>query len=201
MLSHVVELVDHHRAELLARLGDAPEARDHVVGGVSEVASRENGVFVGGDRLDDDHGRPTHGPLPVIREVLVGGQPQLAHVGRVRPEVDPMFERDMPQIQRLEDVRKRVGHGGIVALQSSQLSACSSQPETLFTDNRSVSWPVWQQAAGCWLQAADRSSSREAAKLRGRPRWRGPFANGLQQFSASRLCGLVAPRLAGFAAF
>jgi len=42
MRADVVELLDHHRAVLMAGVGDAAKVRDHAVVAVAEVASGED---------------------------------------------------------------------------------------------------------------------------------------------------------------
>ena len=87
MCADVVELLDHHRAVLVAGVGDAAKVRDHAVVAVAEVASGEDRGRMDRHRLHDDHRGPARGPLAVVAEMTFGRQALGTHIGGVGAEV------------------------------------------------------------------------------------------------------------------
>ena len=118
----VVELLDHDRAVLVARVGDAAEVGDHRVVAVAEVAPGEDRGAVDRHRLDHDHRRPAPRAFEVVTEVTFGGKALGAHVGRVGAEVEAMLERLRADPDRAEEVREgcHIGVSGAWSLVPGQ---------------------------------------------------------------------------------
>ena len=102
----VVELLDHHRAVLVAGIGDPAKVRDHAVVAVAEVAPGKHRGAVDRHRFDHDHRRPAQGPLDVVAEVAFGGEALGAHVGGMGAEVQAMLERYRAHLEGAEEVRE-----------------------------------------------------------------------------------------------
>ena len=111
MLTDVINLLDHHRAVLVAGLGDEPKGRHDGVVLMTEVAPREHRGGVSGHRLDDDHRGAAGGALAVVAEMARAGQTLLGHVGGVRAEIEAVLERLVPQRERREQMGEEPGHG------------------------------------------------------------------------------------------
>ena len=111
MLPDVVDLMNHHRAVRVARVGDTTEVRNYGVVVMAEVAPGEHPGGVGRDGLADDHRGTAAGPLGVVAEVALPGQPVLGHVRGMGAEVEPVLQRLVAQGQGLEQIGKRRRHG------------------------------------------------------------------------------------------
>ena len=110
VLADVIDLMDHHRAMLVARVGEAAKVRNYCVVGMNEVAAGEDRGAVGGDRFDHDHRCAATGALGVVPEVALPWKPLLGHVRGVCAEVEAMLQGLVPKIERLEEVRKSFRH-------------------------------------------------------------------------------------------
>ena len=110
VLAHVVQLLDHHGALAVAGIGDRTEAGYHAVVADTEVATGEHRCAVHGHRFDDDHRRTAASPLEVVAEVAFAGQAVDGHVRGVGAEHDTVAQRDVSELQRLEQVLELVGH-------------------------------------------------------------------------------------------
>ena len=104
MGADVIELLDHHRAMLMAGVGDAPEVFDDAVVAMPKVTAREHRGAVHRHRLDHDHRGPANRTLPVVAEMALHGQPLDAHVGGVRAEVEAVREGLAPERQWREQM-------------------------------------------------------------------------------------------------
>jgi hypothetical protein len=112
VLADVIDLVDHHRAVLVAGLGDGPEGRDDGVVLVAEVAPCQDPGAMGGYGLDHDHRGASTCPLGVVAQVPRAGQAVLGHVRGVGAEHDAVLQRRVPQGERRQQVREGfAGHG------------------------------------------------------------------------------------------
>jgi hypothetical protein len=107
MLPDVIDLVNHHRAVVVASIGDAAKVGNHCVVRVAKVATGEDAGGVGGDRLADDHRGAAPGALGVIAQVALTGQAGLCHVGGVGAEIEPVLEGLVTQIQGREQMGKQ----------------------------------------------------------------------------------------------
>ena len=126
----VVDLVDHHRAVLVAFVGDAQEVRDYAVVVVAEVGPDQHAGAVRRRRLDDDHRGAAPGALAVIGEVAVAGQPVDAHVRGMGAEDDAVLERLVTDLDGGEELGVTRHDGlplrGAVA---DEISACAARGE------------------------------------------------------------------------
>ena len=108
----MVQLLDDVGALGVHGIGDRAEPGDDGVVGVPEVPAGEHAGGVDGHGLDDDHRRPAACPFAVVPEVLLGGETELAHVGGVGPEDDPVAQREVPQLEWLSEMCVPPGHVG-----------------------------------------------------------------------------------------
>ena len=111
MGADVIHLMDHHRAVLMAGIGDAPEMGNDRVAFGQEIAPGQHRGLMDRRGLDDDHRRAAAGPLAVIAEVALRRQPLDAHIGGMGAEVEAVLQRLVAQLQGLEEVRESLlGH-------------------------------------------------------------------------------------------
>ena len=104
MAAYVVDLVDHHRAVLVAFVGDAPEVRNDAVVVMEKVGPDQHAGAVRRRGLDDDHRGAAPGALAVIGEVAVAGQPVVAHVRGMGAEDDAVLERLVTDLDGREEL-------------------------------------------------------------------------------------------------
>src|SRR5262245_37877207 len=104
----------HHRAVLVALVGDAAEMRDHRVVLGQEVAADQYGRAMNRRRLDHDHGGAAARPLAVVAEVAVARQPLMAHVRRVGAEDDTVLQLEMTELHGREEMRELGFHERLI---------------------------------------------------------------------------------------
>ena len=102
--------MNHHRPILVANLGQFSKVGYDTVVAVTEIAPGENPGTVDRHRLANYHRRPATGALGVITNMTLAWQTVLGHVGGMRAKVEPVLERLVTNLQRLEQMGKQFRH-------------------------------------------------------------------------------------------
>ena len=100
MAADVIGLMHHHRAVLVALVGDAAEMRDDGVVLGQEIAADQHGRAMHRRRLDHDHGGAAARALAVVAEMAVARQALVAHVRGVGAEDDAVLQLEMVRASR-----------------------------------------------------------------------------------------------------
>ena len=108
MRADMVKLLEKDRARLFHRLCHLAEMRDHLIGGMQEVAARQDASAVDRHRFGHDHPRAPQRAFQKVGAKARAGQAHVGHVRGMGAEDDPVAQRLAAQLDR----RHQVGVGG-----------------------------------------------------------------------------------------